>query len=149
MAMDGHIVGSWSVRRPWALRFHGMRVVAIIGDGIVLGVLSVAGFAMHETLAETSRLLITVLSFLVAWAWIAPWFGVFGDEVLTDPKRVWRVLLAWVAAAPFGAVLRALLLGLTVSPIFVIVMTVVTGVGLIVWREILAWRLSARSTPTV
>ncbi|GBD83861.1 hypothetical protein BMS3Abin02_00244 [bacterium BMS3Abin02] len=126
-----------------------MRAVAIIGDGIVLGVLSVVGFAMHETMTESSRLLVTVLSFLVAWAWIAPWFGVFGDDVLTDPRRVWRVLLAWVAAAPFGVVLRAFLLGLTVSPIFVIVMTVVTGVGLIVWREILAWRFGARSAPTV
>ncbi|GBE22450.1 MAG TPA: DUF3054 domain-containing protein [Actinobacteria bacterium] len=126
-----------------------MRAVAIIGDGIVLGVLSVVGFAMHETMTESSRLLVTVLSFLVAWTWIAPWFGVFGDDVLTDPRRVWRVLLAWVAAAPFGVVLRAFLLGLTVSPIFVIVMTVVTGVGLIVWREILAWRFGARSAPTV
>ncbi|HDK46166.1 MAG TPA: DUF3054 domain-containing protein [Actinobacteria bacterium] len=126
-----------------------MRAVAIIGDGIVLGVLSVVGFAMHETMTESSRLLVTVLSFLVAWAWIAPWFGVFGDDVLTDPRRVWRVLLAWVAAAPFGVVLRAFLLGLTVSPIFVIVMTVVTGVGLIVWREILVWRFGARSAPTV
>ncbi|NIA26218.1 MAG: DUF3054 family protein [Gammaproteobacteria bacterium] len=126
-----------------------MRVIAVIGDVIVLGVLTVAGFTMHETLSDVPRLLVTVISFLVAWAWIAPWFGVYRDEVLADPKRIWRVLLAWVAAAPFGAVLRAFLLGLTVSPIFVVVMTVVTGAGLIVWREVLALRFGSRSTPAV
>ena len=84
-----------------------MRIVAIIGDVVVLTVLTVVGFAMHETLGAAARLSVTVGAFLVAWLWIA------------------------------------------VSPIFVVVMTAVTGVGLVIWRGVLAWWLTSRSTPAV
>ena len=130
-------------------REEAMRIVAIIGDVVVLTVLTVVGFAMHETLGAAARLSVTVGAFLVAWLWIAPWFGAFRGDVIGEPKHTWRVLPAWVAAAPFGAVLRGLLLGLTVSPIFVVVMTAVTGVGLVIWRGVLAWWLTSRSTPAV
>lgn len=121
-----------------------MRIAAIVGDSLVLAVLTIVGFAMHETLGAASRLVVTIGAFLVAWLWIAPWFGSFRLDVIGDPRRVWRILAAWVAAASFGSVLRGLVLGLTVSPIFVVVMTAVSGAGLLVWRVVFALWLRGR-----
>jgi hypothetical protein len=115
-----------------------MRTAAIIGDVLVIVVLTIVGFATHETLGQVSRLLITVAAFLAAWAFVAPWFGVFDPSTISMAGKVWRVALAWVAAAPLGAVVRGLVLGIDVPPIFVVVMAVVTGAGLVVWRLILS-----------
>jgi hypothetical protein len=83
-------------------------------------------------------LLVTIGAFLAAWIFVAPWFGSFDSEVIRGVRRVWIVPLAWIATAPLGAVVRGLVLGIDVSPIFVVVMTVVTGAGLGLWRVALA-----------
>ncbi|MFZ0492249.1 MAG: DUF3054 domain-containing protein [Acidimicrobiia bacterium] len=116
-----------------------MRTAAIVGDVAVIVILTVVGFATHETLGQTGRLLVTIGAFLAAWAFVAPWFGSFDSGVIRGVRRVWVVSLAWIAAAPLGAVVRGLVLGIDVSPIFVVVMTVVTGAGLVLWRVILAF----------
>jgi hypothetical protein len=109
----------------------------MIGDVVVITVLTIVGFATHETLGQTGRLVITIAAFLAAWAFAAPWFGVFDQVTIGQAGAVWRIALAWVAAAPLGAVLRGLVLRQDVPPVFVLVMMIVTGVGLVVWRAIL------------
>lgn len=121
-----------------------VRAAAIVGDVVVISTLTIVGFATHETLGQTGRLLVTIGSFLVAWAFVVPWFRVVDER--TVRRSVWVVPLAWIAAAPLGAVVRGLVLGIEVSPIFVMVMTVVTGAGLTLWRLILSQ--VARRTPT-
>ena len=119
-----------------------MRTAAIVGDVIVISILTVVGFATHDTLDQTGRLLLTTGSFLVAWAFVGPWFRIVDERVVT--RMVWVVPLAWIAAAPLGAVVRGLVLGIEVSPVFVVVMTAVTGAGLTLWRLILS-RVARRS----
>jgi hypothetical protein len=115
-----------------------MSTAAVVGDAIVISVLTIVGFATHETLGQTGRLLVTIGAFLAAWAFVAPWFGAFDRTNIAEAARVWRIALAWVAAAPLGAVLRGLMLRQDVPPVFVLVMTVVTGAGLVVWRVVLS-----------
>lgn len=110
----------------------------MIGDAVVIIILTIVGFATHETLGQTGRLLITIAAFLAAWVFVAPWFGAFDTSTVAQTGRVWRIVLAWVAAAPLGAIVRGLILREDVSPVFVVVMMVVTGAGLAVWRVILS-----------
>jgi hypothetical protein len=111
---------------------------AVIGDVAVLAALTVVGFATHSTLDETWRLVVTTLGVLAAWALVAPWFGVFSTEVLTRPAAVWRVAWAWAIAAPVAGFLRAWVLGVTVSPTFILVTIAVNGSGLVAWRAVYA-----------
>ena len=111
---------------------------AVIGDGAVLVVVTVFGFLTHSTLDETWRLVVTTLGVLVAWAVVAPWFGVFSTEVLTRPAEVWRVAWAWAIAAPFAGFLRAWILGVTVSTTFILVTIAVNGTALVIWRAVYA-----------
>lgn len=111
---------------------------AIIGDVVVLVVLTAFGFLTHSTLDETWRLVVTTVGVLVAWAVVAPWFGVFSTEVLTRPTAVWRVAWAWAIAAPVAGFLRAWVLGVGVSATFVLVMIAVNGVAMTIWRAAFA-----------
>jgi len=107
---------------------------AIIGDAVLLIALTVVGFVSHSTLDETWRLVVTTLGVLLAWAVVAPWFGVFSTKVLTRPAAVWRVAWAWAIAAPVAGFLRAWILGVSVSVTFILVMIAVNGAGLVIWR---------------
>ena len=118
---------------------------AIIGDAVVLVALTAFGFLTHSTLDETWRLVVTTVGVLVAWAVVAPWFGVFSTEVLTRPTAVWRVAWAWAIAAPVAGFLRAWVLGVGVSATFVLVMIAVNGVVLVIWRAAFATVQQRRS----
>ena len=107
---------------------------AVIGDAVVLVVLTIVGFLTHSTLDETWRLVVTTFGVVSAWALVAPWFGAFSTEVLTRPTAVWRVAWAWAIAAPVAGFLRAWVLGVGVSATFVLVMIAVNGAVLVVWR---------------
>jgi len=107
---------------------------AVVGDVVVLIVLTVIGFASHSTLDETWRLLVTTVGVLVAWAIVGPWFGVFSTQVLTRRLAVWKVALAWAIAAPVAGFLRGLVLDLSVSATFILVTIAVNGAALVIWR---------------
>jgi hypothetical protein len=107
---------------------------AVIGDAIVLVVLTIVGFLTHSTLDETWRLVVTTFGVVSAWALVAPWFGAFSTEVLTRPTAVWRVAWAWAIAAPVAGFLRAWVLGVAVSATFVLVLIAVNGSVLVIWR---------------
>ena len=113
---------------------HPLLRWAVIGDAVVLVALTILGFLTHSTLDETWRLVVTTFGVLAAWALVAPWFGVFSTEALTRPTAVWRIAWAWAIAAPVAGFLRAWVLGVAVSATFILVMIVVNGAVLVVWR---------------
>ena len=122
---------------------------ALVGDAIVLAVLTVIGFASHATLDEVPRLITTYLAFFVAWMAVAPWFGLFQEPIAVATRQVWRVGWAWVVAAPLGALLRSILLGRgTVDVTFVLVTIIINGLALVAWRLVLATRLGRAQAPT-
>ena len=107
---------------------------ALVGDVLVLAAVTVVGFATHGTLDETTRVIVTSLGVLVAWGIVGPWFDAFSTAVLTRPLSVWRVALAWAIAAPVAGFLRGWILGLVVSPTFILVIIAVNGSVLVIWR---------------
>lgn len=112
---------------------------AVAGDVLVLLGVTVAGFVSHASIDAFPRLLLTWGTAIAAWAWVAPWFGVFAPTTLTEPRRAWRVAWAWSVAAPLAVFLRAAALDRDVSWVFVAVTLLVNGLVLVLWRVAYAW----------
>ena len=58
----------------------------IIGDVAVLVLLTVVGFATHLTMDAFGRMLVTAVGALAAWAAVAPFLGVYRENVIEDPR---------------------------------------------------------------
>ena len=109
----------------------------LIGDISLIAILTIIGFATHNTLTEAfGRLLITFFALLAGWLLIAPHLQVYDPAIFTDFKQLWRPFLAMVMTAPFGAWLRGLALSNAISPIFVLVLVAFGGLGILLWRAL-------------
>jgi hypothetical protein len=106
------------------------------GDVAVYAIATMLGFAGHDelTLAARGRFLATFVSFVLAWLLISPW--IVGGVHPTDQAsaRLWRPALAALCAAPLGAWLRALWIGVPIQVVFVAVMGAVTAALMVLWR---------------
>ncbi len=110
----------------------------VLGDVLAIAILTVIGFATHGE-AETSylsRMGTTFFPVLISWFLITPWFGLFEEQVITNPKNLWRVVVAVLFAAPFAVVLRAVLLNSAVLPLFVLILGGSNAIGMLIWRWI-------------
>lgn len=106
------------------------------GDILVYLVATVLGFASHRELVPTAwgRFLATLVSFTLAWFLISPWILGRGGPQERWSTRLWRTVLAAVYAAPLGAWLRGLWIGVSVQVVFVAIMAAVTAGLMAVWR---------------
>lgn len=118
---------------PWAL---------MIGDGLVLLAVTLAGFGNHNSSLGSGRWLATFVPLVVAWALVAPWLGNYQAHTWRVAAQAWRALLAMVLAAPLAAFLRAVTLNSTVIPVFVVALGGVAALSMTAWRVI--WALLAR-----
>jgi hypothetical protein len=106
------------------------------GDVFAFGLITLIGFSSHGSLrsAQMSRILATFLPFSASWILFACWGGV--SRPYED--RPWRWLLrsgiSAFLAAPLAATLRALWLGTTALPVFILVMGSVSMLGIMLWR---------------
>ena len=110
----------------------------VLGDILAIAILTVIGFATHGE-ADASylpRMGATFFPVLIAWFLITPWFGLFEEQVITNPKNLWRVALAVLLAAPLAAVLRSALLNTSVPPLFVLILGGSHALGMVAWRWI-------------
>lgn len=107
------------------------------GDTLVLGAVTISGFASHGTLSSAGmRVLTTFIPFLIAWLLIAPLLGLFHRARALQARQLWRPFWAMILAAPLGGFLRALLLGSVITPLFVIIFGGISAVALLVWRAL-------------
>jgi hypothetical protein len=113
----------------------------IIGDILAIALVTVIGFATHgETEASfLPRMLTTFLPLLLGWFLAAPFLGLFRLEATSDPRQLWRPMLAMILAGPLAVLLRAFLLNTVVIPIFGVVLSASAGLGMVVWRGIWWW----------
>ena len=125
--------------------FTSTQRTAVIGDAVVLALLTIIGFATHLTLDAFGRMLATGVTALLAWAAVAPFLGVYRPSVISDPRSVWRVAWAWLLAAPLATFLRGAVLGRDIPPAFVAAVILVNGLGLLLWRIVLWWMLARGS----
>ncbi len=110
----------------------------ILGDVILFVLVTIIGFARHETLGTAgARMLATFIPLLLAWMAAAPFLNCYSPEVYAAPRQLWRPVWAMVLAAPMAAFLRSLLLGgAPILPVFVLVMMGVSALGILVWRGV-------------
>jgi len=113
------------------------QVVLYAGDGVVLGLVTLVGFATHGELTSAGfRLLTTFIPLVIAWALIGPWLGVFNSRNILAVHEIWRPVLAMFLAAPMAAWLRGVWLDAPIDPVFVSVIGAVSAAGLLIWRGI-------------
>ena len=108
----------------------------IIGDVLAIAIITIIGFATHGE-ADVSflpRMGTTFFPVLIAWFLISPWFGLFDEPVIKNPKNLWRVALALLFAAPFAVVLRAVILNSAILPLFVLILGGSNAFGMMAWR---------------
>ena len=110
----------------------------ILGDLLAIALITFIGFATHgETgLSFLPRMGAFFFSLVVSWFLLAPALGLFREEIVANPRQLWRPVLAMSFAAPFAALLRGLILNSPVIPIFGVVLILTSGLGMLVWRAI-------------
>ena len=113
----------------------------ILGDILAIALVTIIGFAMHgeADISFLPRMAAAFFPTTMAWFLLAPWFGLFHQEVTSDPRQLWRPALAMLFAAPLATVLRGLILNAAIVPVFALVLGSTSGLGMVVWRAIHLW----------
>jgi len=108
----------------------------ITGDLLSIALVTVIGFATHGEagLSFLPRMAAAFLPISLAWFSLAPVLGLFRPELTSNPKQLWRPVLAMIFAAPLAAVLRGLILNAPILPIFAVVLASTSALGMLVWR---------------
>jgi len=116
----------------------------ILGDGLFLLGVTLAGEVTHGISLLSPRWLTTFIPLLIGWALSAPPLGLYhtlyANRFGVSVRTLWAVLLA----VPLAIWLRGFWLQTAVVPLFVLVLTATTGVALATWREIAALVLRSR-----
>jgi len=112
--------------------------IVFIGDTLALLITTLIGFATHGegSLSFFPRFLAAFIPITVAWFLLAPWFGLFQPEILSNPKQLWRPVLAMIFATPLAGLFRGLILQANIVPIFIIVFGATSAFGMVIWRGI-------------
>ena len=113
-------------------------MILILGDILAIAIVTFIGFATHGEagLSFLPRMAAIYLPLSIAWFVLAPFLGLFRQEIISNPKQLWRPALTAFFAAPLAAVLRGFLLNAPVIPIFAIVLGMTTAVGMVLWRSV-------------
>jgi len=112
------------------------KIILVLGDIAAVVIVTIVGFATHGEMGVSflSRMAASFFPILVGWLLLAPWFGLFDEQVVSNPKLLWRVLLVVFFSAPLAVILRAFILGAAALPLFTLVLGSTTAFGLIIWR---------------
>jgi hypothetical protein len=111
-----------------------------LGDAFALLLTTLIGFITHGE-ADVSflpRFLAAWVPLTLAWLLIVPWFGLFQPETISNPRQLWRPVLAMLFAAPLAVVFRGLILNAVIQPVFAIVFGATSALGVVVWRGLLS-----------
>jgi hypothetical protein len=121
-------------------RFNKLHLILVAGDLLVLGLVTVYGFASHNQLGTAgSRMLTTFIPLLVSWFLVAPHLHVFDLQRAAQVSELWRPFWAMILAAPWVVFLRAVMLDTAISPIFIVILGGVAALSLLAWRFLFFW----------
>ena len=117
--------------------FHFKRVmnkktILITGDLIAIAIVTVIGFATHgETgFSFLPRMAAAFFPLTLGWFVLAPWLGLFEEQVISNLKLLWRIPLAMFFVAPLAVILRAALLGTAGLPLFTLILGSTSAFGM-------------------
>jgi hypothetical protein len=121
--------------------------ILILGDILAIALVTFIGFATHgeADLAFLPRMAALYIPLSVSWFLLALALGLFQHEIISNPKQLWRPVLAMIFAAPLAAVLRGFILNAPVIPIFAVVLAGTSALGMVIWRLIWYWLVKRRS----
>jgi hypothetical protein len=125
--------------------FSPTHVVLVLGDLLILGIVTLTGFATHQALDTAgAHILTTFLPLTAAWFLIAPHLKSYDLEAVKNPRELWRPFWTLWLAAPLMGLLRALWLNTLVIPVFVLVIGGVSSIAMLVWRSLFILIFSKR-----
>ena len=112
--------------------------ILIPGDILAILLVTIIGFATHgeADLSFLPRKAAAFFPLTIAWLLLAPFLGLFQADVISNPRQLWRPMLAMLFAGPFAAVLRGFLLDGPIIPIFAVVLASTSAFGMLAWRGI-------------
>ena len=112
------------------------KTTLVLGDVLAIAILTVIGFATHgeADISYLPRMAASFLPVTFAWFMLAPWFGLFDQTIIINPRNLWRIALVLLFAAPLATTLRAVWLGSTALPLFTFVLGSTSAAGMILWR---------------
>jgi hypothetical protein len=110
----------------------------IPGDLLAIAIITLIGFATHGEagLPVLPRMAAVFFPLAVTWFILATALQLFQQEVVSDPRQLWRPALTMIFAASLAAILRGLILNAPVIPIFGLVLSATSAFGMLVWRVI-------------
>jgi len=124
-------------------RLSRQKIILLIGDCVVFAIVTVFGFASHETLGTAGfRMLTTFVPVVIAFLLIAPYLHVYDIEVINPLRDLWRPPWAMVLAAPMAAFLRGAWLGTSIIPIFIVVIGAGNAIAILIWRALSLFTIS-------
>jgi hypothetical protein len=114
------------------------KYILVLGDILAIALIIFIGFASHGEAGVSflPRLAAAFFPLTLSWFILAPALGLFQEPAILNPKQLWRPVLGMIFAAPFATVLRGLILNAPVIPIFAVVLSATSAVGMLVWRGI-------------
>jgi len=110
----------------------------IVGDLFAIVVVTLVGFATHNVadFSYLMRMAIVFFPLSVAWFLLSPWLGLFQQEITSNSKQLWRPALGMIFAASLAVVIRGLILGAPIIPVFAAVLSATSALGMLIWRGI-------------
>jgi len=121
------------------------QIILLFDDAIAFIVITLVGINMHQTDPSLfARLPFTLLPFLATWIFFAATLQLYDPITALAWPQLWRIPVASALTAPTGAVIRAIWLGSSLVPIFVLVMGTAIAVGILVSRSIFILILGKR-----
>lgn len=108
------------------------------GDALSVAALTLIGFATHgeASMSLLSRMGALFAPLIISWFLLAPWFGLFQRETISNSRQLWRPALAMLFAVPLATVLRGFILNAPILPIFVAVLAGTYALGMVIWRGV-------------
>jgi hypothetical protein len=112
--------------------------LVLAGDLLAIALVTLIGFATHGEAvpAFLPRMLILFVPLVVGWLVLAPFFGLFHAAIIADPGQIWRGALAMLFVVPAALVVRGMILGLPILPLFGLILSGVSALGMLIWRGI-------------
>ena len=110
--------------------------ILILGDILAIGLVTIIGFSTHGEagLSFLPRMAAVFFPLVTGRFLLAPWFGLFQDEIIRNARQLWRPALTAIFVAPLAAVLRGLILNAPIIPIFAVVLGATLALGIVIWR---------------
>jgi hypothetical protein len=106
----------------------------IIGDFIAFLIVTIIGFANHNSQFDILRILANWIPLCLAWSMAAPLLGLWTLRQPSLLKNWWKIIWGIVLCVPLAVVIRGFILNTPTIGIFVLVMIAFSTVGLFVWR---------------